>query len=460
MKKLVTQRTGEIGMKHQSLEQKLQSYSSPFEMLYNSPASPFQFPLRPTYSNWSDEQEAWKEAAIFQDMSHHMTDIVIKGPDTYKLVSKLAINSFKDFGVMQAKQFVACNYDGYVIGDGILICEKENEVSLLGRPGAMSWLLFHVETGGYDVEVVRIDRPSADLAERHYYRYQVQGPNADKILEKVNGGPLPDIGFFKMGKFKVGEHEVTALNHRMSGAPGYEFWGPSAESHAVRDILLEAGEEFGLTRIGGAIYPVTAVVSGWLGGTVPAIYTGEAMKPYREWLPAISPEGAGSLGGSFVTENIEDCYMTPFDLGYGFMAKFDHDFIGREALEKIAELPKRKKVRLTWNDEDVAEIMTSVLSKGDRYKYMNAPVSNYSMFSQDEVLLDGKNVGASIYPVYSSTLREWISLAVIDADVATDGKELTVIWGEPDGGSKKITVERHIQKSVRVIVDSNPVKRN
>jgi glycine cleavage system aminomethyltransferase T len=444
-----------------SLEQKLQSHSSPFEMLYNSPASPFEFPLKPTYSNWHDEQEAWRDSAIFQDMSYHMTDIVIKGPDTYKLLSKLAINSFEGFGAMQAKQFVACNYDGYIIGDGILICEEENEVSLLSRPGCLNWVKFHAEAGEYDVEVVRFDKPNSDLAARHLFRYQVQGPNADKILEKVNGGPLPDIGFFKMGKFKVGEYEVTALNHRMSGAPGYEFWGPSSQGPAVRDILLEAGEEFDLTRIGGAIFPVTAVTSGWFGGALPAIYTGDSMKSYREWLPATAPEAAGSLGGSFVTENIEDCYKTPYDLGYAFMVKFDHDFIGREALEKMAEAgAKNKKVRLTWNDEDVADIMISILSKGDRYKYMNAPVANYSMFSQDAVLLDGKHVGTSLSPVYSSVERCWISLAVIDADAAEDGKELTVVWGEPCGGSNKITVEKHIQKDVRVTVDVNPVKRD
>lgn len=184
------------------------------------------------------------------------------------------------------------------------------------------------------------------------------------------------------------------------------------------------------------------------------------MKAYREWLPANAPEAVGSLGGSFVTDNIEECYMTPYDLGYGFMVKFDHDFIGRKALETLARKPKRRKVRLTWNDEDMAEILASVVSKGERYKYLNVPSSNYSTYSQDEVLLDGERVGVSIYPVYSAIQREWISLGVVNDDVAVDGKDLTVTWGEPNGGSRKITVERHIQKSVRVTVDTKPAKRD
>lgn len=447
-------------MNKQSLEHKITSFSSPFEMLYNSATPPFEFPLRAAFSNWLDEQIAWRESAIFQDMSHHMTDVVIEGPDTYRLISKLGVNSFEHFGVMQAKQFVACNSEGYVIGDGILICEQENQVSLLGRPGAMNWLLFHVETGGYDVKVVRIDKPSSNLQDRHLFRYQIQGPNADKILERAHGGPLPDIGFFKMDRFTIGDFKVTALNHRMSGAPGYEFWGPSVDGPAVRDLLMEAGKAFGLTQIGGAIYPVTAVESGWLGGTVPAIYTGEEMKPYREWLSSDAPEAQGSLGGSYCSTDIKEYYATPYDLGYGFMVKFDHDFIGRDALEKISSQPKRKKVRLYWNHEDVKEVITSTLNEGASYKHLNVPVGNYSMFSQDEVLLDGKHVGVSIYPVLSINSRAWISLAMIDENLAVDNQELTLTWGEPNGGSSKPTVERHVQKTIRVRVDTKPVKRD
>ena len=446
-------------MTKKSLEDKLASFSSPFDMLYNSKTPPFEFPLKATFSNWLDEQKAWRETAIFQDMSYHMTDVVIEGPDTYRLISKLGVNSFEGFGAMQAKQFVACNSDGYVIGDGILICEEENRISLLGRPGAMNWLLFHVETCDYDVKVVRVDKPSANLQDRHLFRFQVQGPNADQILEKAQGSPLPDIDFFKMDRLTIGKYKVIALNHRMSGAPGYEFWGPSADGPAVRELLLDIGKDFGLTQIGGAIYPVTAVESGWLGGTVPAIYTSDEMKPYREWLSDDAPEAIGSLGGSYCSTNIEKYYATPYDLGYGFMVKFDHDFIGREALEKISIGPKRKKVRLYWNNEDVNEIITCTLNVGERYKHLSIPVGNYSMFSQDEVLVDGNHVGESIYPVLSINSRSWISLAMIDEKRAVDGQELTIIWGEPNGGSSKPTVERHIQKTIRVKVDTSPVKR-
>jgi hypothetical protein len=47
------------------------------------------------------------------------------------------------------------------------------------------------------------------------------------------------------------------------------------------------------------------------------------------------------LGGSFYSNSIDDYYLTPYDLGYGAFVKFDHDFIGREALEKKSKEPHK-----------------------------------------------------------------------------------------------------------------------
>ena len=444
----------------QSLEAKLASYSSPFEMMYNNPTGPFQFPVRPEFSNWVDEQRSWRSAAVLQDMSHHMTDVRITGPDVHRLLSDLAVNSLSSFGPMQAKQLVVCNYDGYVIGDAILTCEEDDTVSVLGMPPAGNWVAFHAETGSYEIDEVHVDPPSGDLRDRRVYRFQVQGPNADKILEELNGGPLPHIRFFKMGSFNVGPHRVTALNHRMSGAPGFEFWGPSSDGEAVRDLLLEAGERHGLTQVGGRIYDVTATESGWFGGPVPAVYTADSMRSYRQWLPADGIEGHGSIGGSFHTSDIADLYVNPYDIGYGFMVKFDHDFVGRDALEAMAGRPHRRKVRLNWNADDVAAVFRSLGGGRESFKRMEMPSGAYSTFVCDEVTHDGRRVGMSAGVVYSANVGGWLSLATVEPEHAVDGNDLVVTWGEPGGGSRKVTVERHVQRPVRVTVDTQPTKRH
>lgn len=444
----------------QSLQDKIEAHGDLWSMLYDGDVHRFQFPVKPEFSNWIDEQKAWRTTVIFQNMSHHMTDVFLEGPDVVRLLSDLGINSFAGFGPMQAKQYVVCNYDGQIIGDSVLFCEEENKVSIVGKPMAANWVRYHADTGDYDVKVTKIDRPSPNLTDRARFRFQIQGPNADKLFDELNGGPLPDIPFFKMGRFNIGPHEVVALNHRMSGFPGFEFWGPSEVGEDVRDLILQAGEKFGLNQIGGRTYPVTAAVSGWVGAVLPAVYTGENMRAYRAWLPANGAEARQAIGGSLATGRVEDYYRTPYDLGYGFMVKFDHDFIGRAALQALATENKLKKVRLVWNQQDVVDIYASGFAAGDRYKQIELPVGNYTVAPSDRVLLNGEDIGVSFYPVYSEADRSCISLASIRPNLAVDGQELILIWGEPNGGSAKPTVERHIQKEVRVVVDAKPIKRH
>jgi glycine cleavage system aminomethyltransferase T len=408
------------------------------------------------FSNWRDEQHAWRDTCCLFDQSHHMTDLTIKGPDGLKLLSALGVNSFATFAVNKAKQFVACNYDGYVIGDAILFYLDDDVFSLVGRPSAHNWVQYHGETGDYDVTFVRDERSAVNPTGRRLYRYQIQGPEAMKVLEKVTGGPLPEIKFFNMGELTIAGHKVRALHHGMSGVPGLELFGPWAEGEEVTAALVEAGREFGLRQVGSRVYATNTLESGWIPCPLPAVFTGEAMKPYREWLPANGYEGTGSLGGSFYSDDISDYYTTPWDLGYGSIVKFDHDFVGREALERLAGSPKRKKVTLAWNGEDVTRAMGTMFQKEERAKYIDLPLSNYSTWPNDRVMSDGKMVGVSTFSGYSSNESSMLSLAIVDLDVSEPGTEVTFVWGEEGGGSAKPVVERHVQTEIRATVSPVP----
>lgn len=443
-----------------SLQDRVDQHGGAFQMLYDAPGAVFQFPVKSEFTNWRDEQDAWRTAVIFQNMSHHMCNVFFEGPDVIRLLSDFGINSFSGYGAMQAKQYVCCNAAGQYIGDAILTCEEENKVCIVGKPTVGNWLAFQLSKGGYDARMTGFDPPSPDLADRSTFRFQVQGPNAEKVLAKLNDGPLPDIPFFHMGRFKIGPHEVVALNHRMSGAPGYEFWGPATAGDDVRRLVLEAGEEYGIQQIGGLLYPITATESGWVGSAIPAIYSGASTEAFRRWLPADGFEAIAAIGGSACRGDMEELYLNPYELGYGFMVKFDHPFCGDEALKAIAKGRRRKKVRLVWNAEDAADIHRSLFEAGDPYKYMAMPNANYCTFPMDEVSFGGERVGIAFYPTYSRASRAWIVLAAVDEEFAKDGQELVVTWGEANGGSRKASVERHRQKRVRVTVDAKPIKRD
>jgi vanillate/3-O-methylgallate O-demethylase len=454
-------------MSQQNMESVLKAAGNPVKMLRNSQLGAYVYPVVPSeFQNWRDEQRAWRETAVLFDQSHHMAELTVKGPDALKLLSYTTINSFANFSVNKAKQMVPVSYDGYVIGDGILFYLDKDELLFVGRAPAVNWIQFHGQTGGFKVDMIRDDRspshPRGKAVVRRHYRFQVQGPNAAKILQKVNGGPIPDVKFFTMDAITVKGRKVRALRHGMAGAPGLEIWGPYEQGDEIREAILEAGKEFGLVQVGSRAYASNTLESGWIPSPLPAMYTGEKMKKYREWLPASGYEATGSIGGSFVSDNIEDYYLTPYELGYGPFVKFDHDFIGREALEKMVKdnKPQRKKVTFAWNADDMAKIYASLFMPGtENYKFFDLPIANYASSSYDKVSMGGKTVGFSMFGGYSFNERTALSLGVVDSNIHV-GDVLTLTWGEENGGTKKTTVERHKQLDVRVKVAPVPYARD
>lgn len=450
-------------MSYRNLEELLRAVGNPATMLRNSQIGAYVYPVVPSeFSNWRDEQLAWQKTAVLYDQSHHMVEQYVEGPDAVKLLAGLAINSFANFPINRAKHYVPCSYDGHVIGDGILFHLEENKLVFVGRAPAASWIQFHAETGGFKVKTEKDDRspsnPRGRAVVRRNYRFQVQGPTAPQVIEKLNGGPLPEIKFFHMGVINIGGRQVRALRHGMAGAPGLEVWGPYEEREEIRAAIVNAGKDFGLKEVGSRAYATNTLESGWIPSPLPAIYTGEKMKAYREWLPAASYEGSGSIGGSFYSDNIEDYYVTPYELGYGPFIKFDHEFIGRQALENMAGKPHRKKVTLAWNADDVVKAFRSMLEPGDPYKFIDMPLSNYTSASYDKVLSGGKRVGVSMFAGYTYNERSYLSLAMVDPDIEI-GTEVRLVWGEEGGGSRKTTVERHRQIKIRAIVSPAPFSK-
>jgi syringate O-demethylase len=444
-------------MSRQSLEDLLQTARNPVELLRNSQTGPYVYPVVPSeFTNWRDEQRAWQHSCVLFNQSYHMTDMYVEGPDALRLLSHIGINSFKGFEVDKAKQFVACNDDGYVIGDVILFYLGKNQFNLVGRPSVHNWVQYHCETGGYDARVERDERAAARQGPivRKVYRFQVQGPNALKVIAKVTGKPVPDIKFFNMCNFTIAGRTVRGARHGMAGQPGFELFGPWEEGDEVKAAIVAAGQEFGLRQVGARAYSSNTLESGWIPSPLPAVYTGEKMKAYRQWLSATSYEAIGSLGGSFYSDDIADYYLTPYDLGYGPFIKFDHDFIGRDALGTMAV--RRKKVTLALHDEDVTRAIGTLFRKTDRAKYFDFPSAVYATWPYDKVLRDGKFAGISTWCGYSANEGRMLTLAMLDVEHSEPGTEVTFVWGETGGGSSKPTVERHVQTEIRAIVSPVP----
>ena len=448
-------------MAHKNLQEVLDAAGNTVDLLRNSQIGTYIYPVVPSeFSNWQREVRAWRETAVLFDQSHHMDNLFIKGKDALKLISESGINSVANFPVNTAKQFVPVSSNGGVVGDGILFHEAEDEYVYVGRAPGANWLMFHGETGGYDVDI-EVDRrspsrPYGNAVTRKYWRLQIQGPNAWPIIEKLNGSPVDQVKFFHMGYVNIGGIQVRTLRHGMAGAPGLEIWGPYEDAERIRNTILEAGREFGLEPVGSRAYASNTLESGWIPSPLPAIYSSEAERAYREWLPADGYEATNALAGSFVSKDIEDYYLNPWELGYGSFVKFDHDFIGRDALEAIVPAEQRKKVTLAWNAEDLGEIMTSLLGPAENAaQFFNLPNANYGSSNFDSVVdAAGAVVGASLFTGYSANERTGLSLATVDPNVEI-GTELTLLWGE-EPNTLKTSAVPHKLREVRVVVSPVP----
>ncbi|GAA1973420.1 aminomethyl transferase family protein [Microbacterium pumilum] len=427
---------------------------SPVALLRNAQARPTIFPVTPEFTNWRSEQLSWRTSVALLDQSHHMTDLFISGPDALRLLTDTGVNSFANFEVDRAKQFIAVNHEGYLIGDAILFHLDEDSFDLVGWFMVLDWVQFVGEKGDYDVA---FERDANSLMRDpgvppKLYRYELQGPNALALMAELTGAPVPPTRFFHMARFTIDGLDVRSLRHGMAGQPGFELFGPWAEGSRVREAIIAAGREFGLVLVGAKAYSSANLESAWVPSPLPAIFTGEAMAEYLRWLPAAR---AGSLAGSFASDDIEDHYLTPYDLGYGRSVSFDHEFIGRAALERHAAGPLRTKVTLVWNPEDVASAQRSLYEPGTPAKYIDLPKARYGVYQVDRVLAGGADVGISHDVGYITGEQVFVSLASVDADHAEPGTEVVVVWGE-NPNSAKPAVEPHRQVEIRATVFPAP----
>lgn len=155
-------------------------------------------------------------------------------------------------------------------------------------------------------------------------------------------------------------------------------------------------------------------------------------------------------------DSIEGYYLTPWDLGYGSFVKFDHDFVCWRRAGGDGQVHRRK-VTLALDNEDVMRVQSSALAKGERAKFMEYPSAVYAMHPFDEVrAADGSLAGLSTWIGYTANEGKFLTLAMLDEAHAAPGTQVSLVWGEPNGGTRKPTVEPHVQTTIKATVAPVP----
>lgn len=404
-----------------SLQDAIDSAGSPMRLLWKPNAPAWAGPrVAPEFAGWAAEQEAWRSSVALSDLSYHMSDLFIDGPDATRLLSEVTANNYESFAVGQAKQAVPVAADGNIITDGILLRTGEQSYVLTGGPASQNWVQFHGETGGYDVTLESDpDMGRRDGEQPRLFRMQVQGPAALETVARAFGGPLPDTKFFHSVEVSIEGRTFRALRHGMAGQAGYEFIGDYADHDAVRDAFLAAGAESGIEHVGALAYSTNPVESGWIASPQPAIYTDPALEAYRRWLSAFTFEGQRPIHGSFYSDDIADYYVSPWELGYGRSISFNHDFIGKQALQAHKDDVRRRKMTVVFDPADVATVV---------------PEGELGLsFPKHRVEGNGRLMGYTVHLANLKPYGTMLALALIEAAEAKPGTEVTVTWGHHPG---------------------------
>lgn len=384
--------------------------------------------------DWITASLSWKKSCyIHAGISG--PEATIKGPDAQALVSMSAINNCFNWDIGRGKHLVMCDENGII--NCHALCNRTGEESF-ALSAAVPWPWIQLlNTGKYDAELVM----------RDIFVYQCAGPNSLTCIEELTQTNLHDMKCLEFRSVRIPgiECEVEVERVGMSGTLSYELRGPAEFGPSVYDALYQLGKEkYGMKRLGWRTYTVNHTEAGYPQFSVhwlEAMMFDPAFKvsPFNAWNPPMT--------GSYAPDNERARLRTPGEVGWTWMAKFDHEFVGRSKVQAEAENPKRTIVTLVWNNEDVVDIYASQFGEGEPYKYMEMPSAPQqpSGSHADRVLSkDGKVIGVSSCAIYSAYYHKTISHCTIDVDQVDIGNEVLIEWG--DFGRKIKQVRANVEK--------------
>lgn len=277
----------------------------------------FEMPL--LYKGITPEHLAVRNSIGIFDISH-MGRVSITGVDSQEFVNYIITNNVSGLSPNSARYSVMCNPDGGIIDDFVVYRLKTERFMIVfnasNREKDYNWLVKNAE----DFEV-KIEDISDDVA-----MFAVQGPDAEKTLQKISTTDLSRIGRFKCAHSRFSGVEVFVSRTGYTGEDGFEIfvWDASLtkpdKAVKIWNNILKTGKTFGIEPCG-------------LGA--------------RDTLRL---EAGLCLYGNDIDEE-----TTPLEARLNFVVKFKkEDFIGKDALLKQKEEGvKRKRVGIRIIEEGI-----------------------------------------------------------------------------------------------------------
>lgn len=369
---------------------------------------------------WKPETMAWKTGCYLHSGLSGASEYQFRGPDAARFLSSISVNG-GDWPVGQSRHLVMLDEDGLIANHTLALRDGEESFRHFACP---PWSIYKFQSAGMNV----------DFSMREVFILQVAGPTSLQVLERATGESLRDVGFLATRPARVPgvDTEIEVSRIGMAGTLAYELRGPLEAGPTVYDIVFRAGQDLGIKRLGWRSYMVNHVEGGFAQGLGTFLYSGAADPRFLGFLPPSIRLAMTACSGSVDPADLRARFRTPVEVGWEWMARFDHDFIGREALEREIAAPQRTLVTLRWNPEDVIDIYASLFQPGEEYRTLDLPSCPQPPAGghADHVTRGDALVGISSGTTYSYYYREVISHCTIDRDQAHIGNEIVVHWGD------------------------------
>ena len=346
------------------------------------------------YDDFHTELGAIRESVAMGDMSP-LCMCRIEGPDAARLVDHLVPRSTENLRVGSIQYTPWCNDDGKVVSDGLIFRLDEESYRFTGDP-TTEWFLSKAE--GFDVEI----RDETD----DYAILMGQAPRSRDVVNAATATDWADLDFSRAAWTSVGGIDIQLARQGFTGELGYELFVPANDAAHVWDVMVEAGQPFGIQLCGEWAIDVARVEAGLL---IPG--------------PDYANAGPDRTGSHTPSASDPTCESSPYEIGMGsFVDLSKESFVGKEALVAEHQVggPSRT---LSGLDIDWRWIVNAYLEAD------TAPnVSPRVDWVTKSVKSGDREVGRASSVTWSPTVSRLIAFGHLETACSDPGTEVTVDW--------------------------------
>ena len=298
--------------------------------------------------------------------------VEITGPDAFALTNMLTPRDLTRCAVTQCKFVLNTDVDGGIINNPVLLRLGENHFWLSVADGdVLLWAKGVAAASGMDVQIREPDVAPV----------QIQGPKSKDLMVDLFGENILDLKYYWMDEHELDGMDVVVSRTGYTGEVGFEIYLKNASRDGMKfwDTVLEAGKPHDLAVIGPS--QIRRVEAGIL-----------------------------SYGSDIALDNnlySDYHFLNPYEVGLEYTVDLDQeaDFIGKEALKRIA-------------DEGVSRKVVGIELMGD-------PLVGY-IEDYLQVVENGSQIGQVSSAFWSPRLKTNIGYALVPIEYADLGTELTV----------------------------------